>query len=186
MRLVLALTALLVIGVGLDSYRSGDELRAMQAASDEMKFQVPLINGEGQKIGQAVLMQAARGVLIHVEAEGLPPGWHALHIHEYGACEAPKFESAGGHYNPTNRKHGYNNRMGYHAGDLPNIYVNEQGQVRVEVFTDQVTLHPDKPNSLLKKGGTALMIHEGPDDYRTDPAGDAGGRLACGLINTSI
>ncbi len=129
MRLVLALTALLVIGVGLDSYRSGDELRAMQAASDEMKFQVPLINGEGQKIGQAVLMQAARGVLIHVEAEGLPPGWHALHIHEYGACEAPKFESAGGHYNPTNRKHGYNNRMGYHAdGAAPAVHAGRRGR----------------------------------------------------------
>jgi len=185
MKLALALIALLVAGVGLDYYAGDSRVTAVHTASEHTRLQTSLLNTQGEKIGQAVLMQTEHGVLIHVDAKGLPAGWHALHIHEYGVCEAPKFESAGGHFNPDTKKHGYDNHKGFHAGDLPNVYVNESGELHVELFTDQVTLEANKANTLLRKGGTAIMIHEGADDYQTDPAGAAGARIACGVIGQS-
>lgn len=143
---------------------------------------VSIINAQGEKIGKAVLTQQADKVSIRVEAEKLPPGEHAIHIHEFGKCEPPKFESAGEHYNPQHKQHGFNNPQGFHAGDLPNITVGSDGKVAVDITTAVVTLQPGKPNSLRKEGGTALVIHEKADDYVTNPSGNSGGRIACGVI----
>jgi superoxide dismutase, Cu-Zn family len=142
---------------------------------------VDLINSQGMKIGDAMLTQGVSGVLIKVEAK-LPQGRHAIHIHEKSACDTPSFESAGGHFNPTGKKHGFLNPQGLHAGDLPNVIVKEDGKLSAELFAPFVTLEQEQPNSLLKDGGTALVIHEGTDDYLTDPAGGAGKRIACGPI----
>jgi superoxide dismutase, Cu-Zn family len=112
----------------------------------------------------------------------LVPGKHGLHIHEAAICEGPDFKTAGAHFNPTNKKHGFENTKGPHAGDLPNLSVSTEGTVTADMVAKNVTLEEGKPNSLLKPGGTSLIIHSGPDDYHTDPAGNSGSRVACGKI----
>lgn len=140
-----------------------------------------LVNAEGKNVGAATFEQTPRGVLIRLSINGLPAGERAMHIHAVGKCEAP-FTSAGGHFNPDNRKHGLHAADGSHAGDMPNIHVGADSTVTVEVLNAAVTLEQGKPNSLIRDGGTALVIHQGKDDYKTDPTGDAGGRIACGVI----
>jgi Cu-Zn family superoxide dismutase len=151
------------------------EVRAQDAVAE-------LIDGKTNPIGSAQLNQLEQGVQIVVAVSGLPAGKHALHIHETGECEPP-FESAGGHFNPTDVAHGWDNPEGPHAGDLPNIYIGE-GAVQVEYITDRVTLE-DGETSLLDDDGAAIVIHQGQDDYVSEPAGDAGMRLACGVIEKS-
>jgi len=138
-------------------------------------------NPGGERIGQASLEETAHGVLVRARFTRLPPGPHAFHIHENGRCE-PDFEAAGGHFNPTGREHGFDNPRGAHGGDLPNIHVPDSGQVTVEVLASGVTLATGTPNSLLDPDGSALIVHDKPDDYRSNPAGEAGARIACGVI----
>ncbi|MDW0114278.1 superoxide dismutase family protein [Sporosarcina saromensis] len=157
--------------------------KKVPVSGEQMKAIVsPLINTEGVTIGEVSLVQEADGVAIHVEAENLSPGVHGIHIHETGICTAPDFKSAGGHFNPTGKEHGFDNPKGFHLGDLPNIEVNEQGKVSRQLISPKVTLKPGMENSLLKVGGTAIVIHEKEDDYKTDPAGDSGDRVACATI----
>jgi superoxide dismutase, Cu-Zn family len=139
------------------------------------------LNAQGQKIGSATLTQTSGGVQITATVSGLPAGTHAMHIHTIGKCEPPDFKSAGGHFNPGGKQHGKDNPQGSHAGDLPNFDVNGSGEATVSVLATSVTLG-DGANSLFHEGGTALVIHEKADDYKTDPTGNAGGRIACGVI----
>jgi Cu-Zn family superoxide dismutase len=118
--------------------------------------------------------------LITLELTAAPPGAHGFHIHTTGKCEPPKFESAGGHFNPDESKHGFLNPEGPHAGDMPNIHVPESGKLTVEVLNTLVTVGGE--NALLDEDGAALVLHADPDDYKSDPAGHAGGRIACGVI----
>jgi Cu-Zn family superoxide dismutase len=145
-----------------------------------------LQNGESQTVGTAELEQTDEGVLIRLEASELEPGTHGFHIHETGKCEAPDFESAGGHFNPTDASHGADHEEGPHAGDLLNIEVGEDGVVQTEVTADQVTLKTGEQNSLLSEAGTALVIHAKADDNTSQPAGDAGERIACGVISEAL
>jgi Cu-Zn family superoxide dismutase len=121
------------------------------------------------------------GVLVRLEVKGLTPGLHAVHVHAVGKCEGPAFTSAGGHFNPTGRKHGLKSADGAHAGDLPNMLVAKDGSGRFEALTDAITLKPG-PTSVFDADGSALIVHVGVDDYVTDPTGNAGDRAACGLI----
>jgi Cu-Zn family superoxide dismutase len=141
-----------------------------------------LRNAEGKEVGSAALTQTPAGVLIRLTLEGVPPGERAVHIHGVGKCEPP-FASAGPHFNPRGRKHGLMAAGGHHAGDMPNLVVPPDGTLTVEVLNPDVTLAKGKANSLFAGQGSALVIHAGKDDYKTDPAGDAGGRIACGVIS---
>ncbi|TYR80785.1 superoxide dismutase family protein [Priestia megaterium] len=143
---------------------------------------VELKNTKGEKVGIAALTEEKNGVRIKLQAEGLAPGRHGFHIHEIGKCEQPDFKTAGEHYNPFSREHGFKNPKGPHAGDLPNIEVDANGKASVETFASLVTLQQGKPNSLLDVDGSAVIIHEQADDYKTNPAGNSGDRIACGVV----
>lgn len=143
--------------------------------------QAELTDAQGAVLGKATFTQLPDGVLIRLQASNLPPGVHGFHIHAKAECHAPGFMTAGGHFNPEGKAHGFKNPNGPHAGDLPNLTVPESGKVDVSLLAGSVSLGSG-PNSLLKDGGTSLMIHAGPDDYMTDPAGNSGARIACGPI----
>lgn len=151
-------------------------------ATAEEEVLVSLQNPEGEVVGTATLTPADSGVDIKLEGENLPPGTKGFHIHEVGQCDPPDFESAGSHYNPTNDEHGFDHSDGPHAGDLENIEVAEDGTVTAEVTADMLTLDKDGENTLYTDEGTALVIHSEADDYTSQPAGDAGDRIACGVI----
>ncbi|MBA4495476.1 superoxide dismutase family protein [Paenactinomyces guangxiensis] len=143
---------------------------------------VDLMNAKSEKIGMAMLSEVENGVKLNVEVSNLTPGKHGFHIHENGNCTAPDFKSAGGHFNPDMKKHGSESSHGPHAGDLPNLEVSKEGKGKAEFIVKNVSLDPGQKNSLRKDGGTALVIHESADDYRTDPSGNSGSRIACGVI----
>ena len=139
-----------------------------------------LKDSSGKAVGDVDLMQTPAGVLIKLQIKGLPPGEHAFHVHAVGKCEAP-FESAGPHFNPGNHKHGMMSGEG-HAGDMPNLHVPQSGELSVEVVNAAVSLEKGKPNSVFDNDGSSLVIHAKADDYKSDPAGNAGDRIACGVI----
>jgi Cu-Zn family superoxide dismutase len=136
-----------------------------------------MINALGAPIGAVRAWQTAGGVSFHVEATGLPHGVHGLHVHAVGRCDPPEFTSAGGHWNPAGKKHGMNNPAGPHAGDLPNVEVAANG-----VLSATVTLPGATMAGLLDADGSALVLHAAADDYRTDPSGNSGARIACAII----
>jgi len=138
-------------------------------------------NGGGQVVATATFTQVGGAVRVLVEATGLPPGPKGVHIHSVGKCDPPDFTTAGSHFNPGGKEHGALNPKGPHAGDLPNITIGPDGRGRMESTTEQVTLL-SAPNSLFDADGSALVIHASPDDFKTDPTGNSGARIACGVI----
>jgi superoxide dismutase, Cu-Zn family len=140
-----------------------------------------LRDARNQVVGQASFIEVSGGVRLVLEARGLPSGEKGVHLHEVGTCEPPQFASAGGHFNPQRKKHGTLSSEGPHAGDLPNITIADNGTGRLETFTDRVTLGAGA-TSLFDTDGTAIVVHAGPDDFKTDPAGNSGARIACGVV----
>jgi Cu-Zn family superoxide dismutase len=136
---------------------------------------------DGKDVAAATLIQTPDGVRIAVTGYRLPPGTHGLHIHAVGECQPPEFTSAGAHFNPTGKQHGRLNPAGFHAGDLPNLVVAASGEGGIDVTTKAVTLDPG-PASLLGGKGTSIVIHAAADDEKTDPTGNSGARIACGVI----
>lgn len=155
-------------------------LLATSAAAQETAT-ANLQNQQGEDVGTVELHQTPTGVHIIARLTNMPPGEHGFHIHETGVCEGD-FTSAGGHYNPDGSEHGFLVEGGPHAGDLPNIHVPETGELTVEYFNDRVSLEEGAEGALLGEDGTAIVIHANPDDYQSQPAGDAGPRIACGVI----
>jgi len=138
---------------------------------------MPLVNSAGQSIGTVRAWQTAGGVSFRISASGLPHGLHGVHVHAVGRCDPPDFKTAGAHWNPAGKQHGMNNPGGPHAGDLPNVEAAANG-----VLNATVTLAGASMASLLEADGAALVVHAAADDYKTDPSGNSGARIACAVL----
>ena len=183
---LIGLALILTLGLVHAQDTGGAEGGASPSETANLVATAEITDADGNVIGDANFttgVDDSSFVTVQIglsEGSGLAPGEHGVHIHEVGECSAPDFESAGGHYNPTGAQHGLLNPEGPHAGDLPNLMVSQNGTVDYVVTTALVTV--DGERTLFDGDGSALMIHEGADDYITDSSGDSGGRVACGVI----
>jgi Cu-Zn family superoxide dismutase len=151
------------------------------SAQAAKKAKANLLNAKGAPVGTATFSEKPNGVQLELKVSNLSPGLHGFHIHAVGRCEAPDFKSAGPHFNPEGKQHGWDNPLGHHLGDLQNLDVGPDGKANVRILVPGVTLG-EGSKSLFHEGDTSLVIHEKPDDGKTDPAGNAGARIACGVI----
>jgi Cu-Zn family superoxide dismutase len=170
------IAGLLAVGLTL----AGCALLSPQAALGR-KATAELRSADGRLVGTALITEVSGGVHIVLEVRGLPHGPKAVHLHEVGRCEPPRFTSAGEHFNPDGKQHGLQNPAGPHAGDLPNLTVGEDGTGRLETVNPRVSLRAG-PSSILDGAARALIVHASPDDHRTEPTGNSGARLACGVL----
>lgn len=174
-----------------DANAEGEQVEEDKGADQEdtsnevLVLTVDMMDSDGNSVGTAEVAQAGEGVEVTLNLTDLEAGTHGIHFHETGMCEGPDFESAGDHFNPTDASHGLSNPEGPHAGDLENIEVAEDGTSQGTIMAENVTLESGADNSLVKEGGTALVIHESADDGETQPSGESGARIACGVIEAS-
>jgi Cu-Zn family superoxide dismutase len=183
-RALLSTLLILPLAAGCAAGAAGEPAAGRQAAAAAPTAMATLRDPGGAARGTARLTQSSGGLVVRVEAMGLPPGAHGLHIHMTGRCDAPDFSSAGGHWNPTGKAHGFEDPRGPHYGDLPNLAIGADGRGAVDYVVPGADLAGGTSDP-LDADGAAMIIHAGPDDYRTDPSGNSGGRIACGVFRRS-
>ncbi len=145
------------------------------------KTKVEMKDAQGKSVGEIIVWDHGSGVALDLKLHDLTAGEHAIHFHAVPKCEGPDFKSAGGHFNPEGKKHGFDSPDGHHAGDMKNFTVGADGKASAHLEDADVTLK-DGPHSLFSNGGTAIVIHAKADDYKTDPSGNSGDRVACGVV----
>lgn len=156
------------------------------AQSTPKAVEVHMETAAGADGGTIWLEQERNDVKVYAKLKNLNPGNHAIHVHQSPHCDAPEFKTAGAHFNPSSKQHGFQNPQGHHAGDLPiNLAVSDAGNVNKNFTTKDITLDPKAPNSVFANGGTSIIVHEKEDDMKTDPSGNSGSRQACGVVDMS-
>jgi len=183
MRLVWLVVGGLGAVAGLGVAAGAGALAAEPHEDGPHEIRVKLVGSQGQPVGSVTFKTVKKGVKMTIKLENVPFGEHAVHIHENPVCDAPDFHGAGGHFNPAGKQHGYQNPMGHHNGDLPgNVMVDEDHMGEASFVLKDISLDPKAPDSLFLNGGTSVVVHEHADDMKTDPSGDAGNRIACGVV----
>jgi Cu-Zn family superoxide dismutase len=174
MNLKQVMATVLVAGLAAAGGSNGADAMMKKARAD-------LINPGGKSVGSVELLETPNGVLLTAKLKNLPAGTHAFHVHAVGKCEPP-FKSAGGHYNPDDNDHGILSEDGLHAGDMPNVHVPSSGALTIEILNDEITLEKDEDETVFDADGSAIVMHMKGDDYKSQPSGAAGSRIACGVI----
>jgi Cu-Zn family superoxide dismutase len=162
---------------------AGITVAVAQGPTALKQIKVPILTSTGQDAGFATFKTVKKGVKVKIELKNLPFGPPGVQIHQNAVCDAPDSEGAGGHFNSDGKKHGYMNPMGHHNGDFPaSVSVGEDHTGEATFVVNSISLDPAAPNSLFLNGGTSIVVHERADDEKTDPSGDSGNRIACGVI----
>lgn len=178
-----ALTALILVACDREPAAPSVANQATSETSAKIA-PAPLVKAEGVPAGSVTVKHDPNGVSLTIAAAGLPPGAHGVHLHAVGKCQGPKFESAGAHWNPARREHGRDNPQGAHLGDLANLEIAADGSGE-SIFAIGSASLTEGANAIVDSDGTALVIHAKRDDYRTDPSGDSGDRIACAVISAA-
>ncbi len=186
-RTALMATTLMIVSACSGAPEAGDNNANMMPAENAAtpavtSVRAELLDAEGGKKGEVVVLQQGKDLSVTVSGTGLEPGLHGAHIHMTGACDAPDFKSAGGHWNPANVQHGLDNPQGAHKGDLPNLEIGSDGNGTLSYTVSDATIEGGA-GALMDEDGAAFVIHAGEDDMKSDPAGDAGSRVACGVFS---
>ena len=171
--------------MGAVQMRAQDAPAAAPAAptTTPKEIKVPLKNSTGGDSGYVIFKTVKKGVKVTVHLENVAFGPHGVHVHEHAVCDAPDFKAAGGHFNPSGKHHGFQNPDGHHNGDTPgNVTVGENHKGQASFVLTDVSMDPNLPNSIFANGGTSVVVHEHADDEKTDPSGNSGNRIACGVV----